>query len=474
MQIVILTTNTDPTRQVRYLGPYQIAWWMRSQGYSVQVLDYLYFMSKEQRLDLFRKFITKETKIVGYAPFATLGIQRFWLGDQIIFDIIDEVKENFPWVKFIIGGAWAGRFISQFPHRQRSKVDAVFKKESEHSFLDYADHVFKNTNHPPFYLKNNYKIIDPSKEYDIEKCGMVFSENDFVLPGESLPMEFSRGCIFKCKFCQYPNIGKDKDDFNRSIELIEKSLITNYKLFGTTRYHITDDTLNSHRERTRKFHEMTKRLPFKIEFVGYVRIDLLDIWPEQVEILPESGLISCHFGIETFDPDSCKMIGKGWGAKNNKKWLNYLSEKWGDSMIINCSMIAGLGKETEKQWEESNQWFLESKIHDWFFNPLNIMTDHPQSDLEKNPEKYGYKILEDGSWESEHSTEKKAIEWCNQNRSYFDQRIASVWNFSAWRNMGFTKEQILQSNYIELNDIRTKENFTQNLINSYHSIAMNY
>jgi hypothetical protein len=49
MQILILTTNTDPQRQVRYLGPYQIAWWLRSNGYSTQVLDYIYFMTKEPR-----------------------------------------------------------------------------------------------------------------------------------------------------------------------------------------------------------------------------------------------------------------------------------------------------------------------------------------------------------------------------------------------------------------------------------------
>ena len=72
MQIVILTTGIDPTRLVRYLGPYQIAYWSRKQGYSTQVLDFLYHMTKEERLKLFEKFITKETKIVGYSPFVIL------------------------------------------------------------------------------------------------------------------------------------------------------------------------------------------------------------------------------------------------------------------------------------------------------------------------------------------------------------------------------------------------------------------
>ena len=51
---------------------------------------------------------------------------------------------------------------------------------------------------------------------------MRFEKNDFILPGESLPLELSRGCIFKCRFCQYPNIGKDKDDLE--LELIDFGL----------------------------------------------------------------------------------------------------------------------------------------------------------------------------------------------------------------------------------------------------------
>ena len=55
MQVVILTSDSDPTRQLRYLGPYQIAWWLRKNDYSTQVIDMLYFMSTEQRLNLYKK-----------------------------------------------------------------------------------------------------------------------------------------------------------------------------------------------------------------------------------------------------------------------------------------------------------------------------------------------------------------------------------------------------------------------------------
>ena len=256
MQVVILTTNTDAQRQVRYLGPYQIAWWLRENGYETQVLDYLYFMTTEERKTLFKKFITDETKIVGFAPFVTPSAQRMDTGEDKIYEILEEIKENFPWVKIVIGGPLVGVFVFNRYKRISFKIDAVFKGESEHSFLSYCNYIFKNEVHPPFLIENNIKVVNSTKEFNIQNCRMRYSKNDFILPEEFLPFEFARGCIFKCKFCQYPNIGKTTDDFTKSMDLVRESFIHNYNIFGTTKYHFTDDTFNSHRENTKEFYKM--------------------------------------------------------------------------------------------------------------------------------------------------------------------------------------------------------------------------
>jgi len=476
MQVVLLTTNTDPHRQVRYLGPYQIAWCLREHGFSTQVLEFLYFMTSEQRLALFKKFITHETKVVGYSPFCMLeSPQRLSKGEQPIFDILNEIKDNFPWVKIVAGGQWVRGFLVTGYKKINFKLDGIFDGEAEHSFLEYCNHIFKGTPAPVFTLGHGLnKIYSTTTAYNIQSCNMTFAENDFILPGESLPLEFSRGCIFKCKFCQYPHIGKDKDDFNKDMSNIKDSLISNYEKFGTTAYHITDDTLNSHRERTKQFYAMTKELPFKIEFIGYVRIDLLSIWPEQLEILPESGLSSCHFGIESFDPLSCNMIGKGWGAKNNKKFLKYIGETWGDDVIVNVSMIAGLGKETEKDWEESNDWLTQSKVHDWNYNKLYIAPKLGLSEFEKEPEKYGYRF--NGlTWETDFVTEQQAYTWCENNRKKTTSiRIPSVWNYSALKNLGFTRDVILNSTYKKIHKLREEQNLTDIMISKYYNKAMEY
>jgi radical SAM superfamily enzyme YgiQ (UPF0313 family) len=479
-QVVILTFLTDSARLVRYPGPYQVAWYVRQHGYSSQVLDFLYFMTKEQRLNLYKKYITSETKIVGWAPFLMGDTQKAYRGLDLSLEILEEIKENFPWVKIVVGGQVVRWFLTTAHKFISFKIDAVFDGEGEYSFLEYCDYIFKQLPHPKFQIQNGIKIIKPSKTYDISSCKMRYEENDFILSDESVGLELSRGCIFKCKFCQYPNIGKNKDDFNRSMEIIREILIYHYEKFGITRYHLADDTLNSHRERTKQFYEMTKTLPFKIEYVGYVRIDLLDIWPEQLDILPESGMASCHFGIESLDPESCKLIGKGWGAKNYKTWLPKVKAHWGDRVIINCSLIAGLGKETIKDWEETRNWFEESDIDDFFYNPLHLDYNLKASEFETNASKYGYQwpdpINHPTRWVSNYTNQLEAKQWCDlqQVPAEYIKRKPSAWNYVSYRNQGFTRDEILKGNYFDLRSRRIEEKTRDKFVNEYYQKAISY
>lgn len=478
-QVVILTFLTDSSRLVRYPGAYQIAWYIRQHGYDSQVLDFLYFMTEEQRLNLYKKYITSETKIVGWAPFLMGTTQNLENGLKLCIKILEEIKENFPWVKIIVGGKVVRWFLHQGHKLVSFKVDAVFDGESEYSFLSYCDYIFKNNPHPNFQLVNNIKVVKPSESYDISKCKMRFEERDFVLSYESLPLELSRGCIFKCKFCQFPNIGKDKDDFNRSIDVIKETLIYHYENFGITRYHISDDTLNSHRERTKQFYEMTKTLSFKIEYLGYVRLDLLDIWPEQQDILPESGLISCHFGIESLNPESCRLIGKGWGAKNHKTWLPKIKNYWGNNVIISCSFIAGLGKETKKDWDETLNWLMQSDIDDYLYIPLHLDSKLMASEFEKNASKYGYRwpnpINDPGEWVSDYTSKKETADWCREKiLIYREKVIPGAWNYASYRNQGFTKEEIMAGNYFTLNRKKIQNKTTEKFVNDYYQKAISY
>jgi hypothetical protein len=184
--------------------------------------------------------------------------------------------------------------------------------------------------------------------------------------------------------------------------------------------------------------------------------------------------MSCHFGVESFDAEACKIIGKGWGAKNYKPWLTKLGEEWGDDVIITCSFIAGLAKETEIEWEATYQWMLNSKVHDWVFNVMYIDPYLGASDIDKNYEKYGYRLV-NNQWENDYTNETKAKAWAQANKNIsLDKKIPGAWNLSAALNMGFERDFILKSNYKELRELREKHGLMRKMTLAYLTKAMSY
>lgn len=56
----------------------------------------------------------------------------------------------------------------------------------------------------------------------------------------------------------------------------------------------------------------------------------------------------------------------------------------------------------------------------------------------------------------------------------FKKRIPSVWNYSSFRTYGFSKNEILKSNYVDLNNVRITNNLLNKFVNEYYNLAINY
>ena len=64
------------------------------------------------------------------------------------------------------------------------------------------------------------------------------------MPGEVLPLEVGRGCIFSCAFCSFDLIGKRVGDWTKSPKVLRNELLENYEKFGVTTYNFTDELIN--------------------------------------------------------------------------------------------------------------------------------------------------------------------------------------------------------------------------------------
>lgn len=357
-------------------GPYRIATELRNHGFSCQIVHLCFYFTKDELEYVCQKYITDETIIVGIST-TFWNIQDNQRKKDLLKCILTNQKKSKN-ARLVVGGTLSAYY------KDAIKPDASFDGFAESDFLKYA-----------LSLKNkSYK-----KKFEFTESYIEYKENDYVDYQESKVIEIARGCIFKCNFCSYPLNGKKKLDYIKSKETLTQELTYNFEKYGITNYTLSDDTFNDSTEKLEFLHKIFTSLPFKIKFVCYLRLDLINAHREQIKILKEMGLIGAFFGIETFNHEAGKHIGKGLHPEKNKQLLYDLKKYyWNDDVNITIGLISGLPYETMQSHIETLNYIsndkecLVDRIRPSSLNIPNPLLDkYPyKSEFQINALKYGF------------------------------------------------------------------------------------
>ena len=438
----------------RPIGCYQLAHWTRKHGYDCQVIDFVHKMGPNELVKFTKQFITKNTLCIGISStfWSEFRNGRSWPINgipKVLKLALEQIKTEYPEIHFVLGG-------SQVDHQTRDTLelfDFVVSGAAEDIFLEYLDKLRKNKKSVfSFETRHGvpYKTGSLNNNFNFQENDHLFADQDCIIEGETLPIEISRGCIFKCSYCQYPYIGKKKLDYVRSTEYIKNELEYNYNKFKTKNYYILDDTFNDTSAKMDVWFDCVKSLDFKIEYTGYFRADLLSRNQYQLEKLKESGLASVFFGIESFHPTVSKIMGKGWSGKEGKKFLSQLKTQWKDDVTMHLSFIIGFPNETETDYRETQKWCLDTGIDSWVWQPLYINTESRlfSSELDRNPEKFGFTMLEDGKhWANSHHTKTSAVALAlqlNSERDAFKTQKITSWPMLYMMSLGYESYSLKQ------------------------------
>ena len=408
MDIVILTSGPatkagDERRGLRTyhptvyrtIGAYKIANVCRKEGLSTKVIDHVLHFSTEELIEALRIYIDDKTSILAISTTFVVSIGGM---PENVINAIAVISKEFSNLKIIMGGYYThvSRKISDF------NTHAVITEYGEDIFRDVVNFICKNQPEPPFTIDfntNTNKLIKVystplTHSHNIETDNFRFHPDDNIVKGESLPLEVSRGCIFKCKFCNHLLLGRGKLDYLRNFELIREELIYNYENWGTQSYYVICDTFNDTEYKMIEWHKMISSLPFKIKYTAYLRADLLDKFKDVPYLLKESGLISAFHGIESLNRASALAVGKGWSGTRAKEYIPELYHNiWKKEVFQTLSFIVGLPGETKESVRSTLDWFNENNLQHIIFQPLyltNIKGIKNQSEFERDSEKYGY------------------------------------------------------------------------------------
>lgn len=456
-KVKVIAPDNPAVQHYRTMGAYQLAWHLRQHDITTQVLDFVQFMEVDQLEKYIRKFLVKnEPSIVGLSS-------TFFDGDRKaprnIVEALTRLKADpeYSMIKVVVGGS-----LSHHCRPGRDGTDYSVGSYAEDAALDLFMGILNRAPMPLNY-RINPAIRQENVRFDITQSKHRFTEADAIRDYESLPLEISRGCIFKCSFCRYPHIGKKKNDYIRDVELVKAEILYNHEKFKTTNYYLLDDTFNETPEKVKAFYDMTQTLPFRINYVAYIRADLVHRYPETAIWLRDSGLTGAFFGIESFHPEASKSVSKAWSGKHGKEFVKELkSGPWKD-INITLSLIMGLPGEPKEHMMETVNWCIDNNVDNWSWHLLSVSgpdllggqySRENASEFEKDPAKYGITFLENGDWYNGHASRSEVSKWYIEITNY-DKKLkprASAWTIIEMLNY-FPKDVLLSKNSRKL---RTK------------------
>jgi hypothetical protein len=453
----------DTPRIQRSLGPYRIASELKKHGYTAVVIDYTQYMTVEEINSAVNKHLTRETLWVGYSStFFYLIKNSMHTAYEKMYQtntedrmnaIYSNIKENSN-AKLVFAGAYA-----LLSHSDKN-IDYYLAGYGDVSTIDLTDFLAGKKDKLENYTEKKFEdkvsfVIDSGKypEPKMTELQTFYHDKDFcLLPGEGIPLEFARGCIFKCKFCSYPLLGKKKGTYIRDMEEVRDELLQLWEANGTESFYVTDDTFNDDNDKMEAFHKLFTSLPFKPKFSCFLRLDLIDRFPHQADLLLEAGLVGNFFGIESFNHKSARAIGKGLHPDRVKERLKWVRDKWKGKVNTGVGLIIGLPYDDEKYFQELYD-FVHSEdypVQHTSFNALHI-TDTKNgvnlygSEFAMNPEVYGYAFNDQGWYHKEQGID---FQTCKNIASYFEksfmgEHLVPDFQVITYLNMGIPLEDIL-------------------------------
>jgi hypothetical protein len=353
------------------------------------------------------------------------------------------IKKNYPGVMLISGS-------SVNPMFQSKSIDYYIQGFGEYAVLELLKYLAGNGPRPHMVLLRNQKVIPAIEKYPawpMKSLMVRYEDRDYIQTNEWLTIELSRGCKFKCAFCQFPVLGI-KEDTSRDASDFEIQLKDTYDRFGITSYMIADETFNDRTEKISKFADVVEHLDFDPWFSAYIRADLIAVHPGQRQELLRMNLLGQFYGIESMNAKTVKSVGKGMDPERIKRCLidtkDYFLSNGRKLYRGHIGLMAGLPFETEQSLKSAVDWIIDNWQGQSFgFHPLLLPKKDSvvkHSSISSNLLAYGYEEMspeEISQGNPEHYEKVKKIQkkyeytqvgqevyWKNANMNLFDaQRI---------------------------------------------------
>lgn len=418
--LVNVASGTNSVGNGRSVGVYRIAHHLREHNWDAEVIDFIAGWNLDELKAIAHSRIDSNTKFIGFSHMYSVWsdtLEKFciWL------------KQAYPDVHLISGSGISPQFES-------SALDFYIQGFGEHALIDLLKWLYSNGDRPRFSLSkaNGKKLITANEMYPafpMNSLMVKYEDRDFIKSDEWLGIEFARGCKFSCDFCNFPVLGV-KGDYSRSREDFRTQVQDAYDRFGVTNYLVADETFNDRTEKITKFADVVENLNFAPWFSGFIRPDLIISRPRDREELLRMNFLGHHYGVESFNYEAVKSVGKGMHPDKIKHGIldvkHYFETHGSKRYRTLLTFILGLPGETAEDLDATTQWVMDNwQGQAWtpFVLEIPIGELNRMSKMSLDYSKYGYREYKGKSENIAYQHARVSNElliWENDHLNYFE------------------------------------------------------
>lgn len=316
-------------------------------------------------------------------------------------EIAKMVKEKEPEKIIILGGPHGYGLWGGFSLIKELAVDAVCLGEGELCFASLLD-IIRTKKEIKFckgfvYKEKDNKIIDcgdPEIVKDLDSLPFADYSDFNIERYRRLPILTSKGCIYKCSFCNEVICLKEfrsRSGSNVYLEIIFQ--LSKYPHINE--FHFCDSLINGNIKMLNELCDLIIKNNIRITWGGQAAIRK-EMTKDFLLKLKRAGCVGLSYGVESGSNKVLRLMNKGHTAELAEEVLHNTHEA---GIETNFNIIIGFPYETEVEFQETLNFLKRNSKYagQIWLNVLNIATG---SDLDIDRNKWGISEHTVGEWES--------------------------------------------------------------------------
>lgn len=449
MKFLILCENSNgawPYLHYRGLGAFELKKRAKKHGHDATILEWFTHWKNQDLIDIANIYFsdTPDPVIAVSTPFDNRDLYK-------IEEFLRYCKKTFPNLKIIHGGS------RTFQETLGDLIDVFFLGRS----MEMFDNWLSGQDLSKFMIKDKPLVLmnhNFDQKIDNPVIPNIDDEDDCFLSRDILGFEIGVGCKFNCTFCNYELRNAKITKFLDAKELHHYFDVA-YRKYGITNFYTSDDTINESDQKLEIIVEAMEGLNYSPKITSFARLDLFSKRKHQLDLIEKIQFAALFFGIESFNPDVSKTMRKRTGLVDNFETLREIKQRCPDTYTIG-SLIAGLAGDNKQSMIDSIERVIQEKLL-WGLQvyPLvvtktsNLTDNYFLSDLDKEPEKYGYKttipiVSLHGdketvtmNWESDWIDTEGAHKFVDELYARFGDKILLMnhFEYAGFRSLGLIK-----------------------------------